>query len=480
MLLDDVEIAIQPNLYFGISHMLDEIIKSRLPIFVDALCIDQQNHTERAIQVQLMRSIYENAAQVWAWLGLPKSDREAELACQAIMSFDDTKIDMKDEDRNRWLALLTLLEEEYWQRTWIYLEITGPAITRAWYGRHTFEFDRILHLGRLTLFLSDYDSLQRSLMSALFVGSPVAQLHMIQQSRRAPEVYTIMYWLDTMRYTRCSDLRDKFFAPKLLVQDNTWNWLKPDYKKSIRQVYVECAKYLVHESDLELLGMQGYQGSKMSTLTPSWVPDWSLAAASIASLHALGFHAAGLGAQPKPTVTAEMLVTYGKRVDVVTFRGEDNRESSARYLQAYAPLKANKPYLATGESARAAFLRTIAMDCTYSTDEGGSLRRWGTVDWSIYDADDNEPEQRKFTRVMFDAFCKGRVYGTTDAGYMGMFPAACRVDDLIVVLATGEVPYVLRPIEGDRFTFVGECYVHGIMDGEAMGDGQDLEKFVLV
>jgi len=29
------------------------------------------------------------------------------------------------------------------------------------------------------------------------------------------------------------------------------------------------------------------------------------------------------------------------------------------------------------------------------------------------------------------------------------------------------VLYVLRP-EGDHYLFAGECYIHGLMDGEAM------------
>jgi hypothetical protein len=42
-------------------------------------------------------------------------------------------------------------------------------------------------------------------------------------------------------------------------------------------------------------------------------------------------------------------------------------------------------------------------------------------------------------------------------------------NDLICVLYGGDVPYVLRP-NGDRFYFVGDCYVHGLMDGEGVND----------
>ncbi|XTI89273.1 HET-domain-containing protein [Cenococcum geophilum] len=57
----------------------------------------------------------------------------------------------------------------------------------------------------------------------------------------------------------------------------------------------------------------------------------------------------------------------------------------------------------------------------------------------------------------------------TESGYMGRGPHALRVDDVIVVLLGGEVPFVLRPI-GNGYILIGECYVHGIMGGELISE----------
>jgi hypothetical protein len=40
--------------------------------------------------------------------------------------------------------------------------------------------------------------------------------------------------------------------------------------------------------------------------------------------------------------------------------------------------------------------------------------------------------------------------------------------DVEVVPLGGEVPLVLRPRDDGGYYFVAECYVHGIMDGEAL------------
>ncbi len=54
---------------------------------------------------------------------------------------------------------------------------------------------------------------------------------------------------------------------------------------------------------------------------------------------------------------------------------------------------------------------------------------------------------------------------TTD-GFLASVPYTTEVHDVIVILAGGRTPFVLRP-NGGYYRLVGPCYVHGIMNGEA-------------
>jgi hypothetical protein len=51
--------------------------------------------------------------------------------------------------------------------------------------------------------------------------------------------------------------------------------------------------------------------------------------------------------------------------------------------------------------------------------------------------------------------------------------------DIICVPFGGKVPFSLKPL-GDQYLLVGECYVHGLMDGEAMDmmNRQELDEKV--
>ncbi|KAG4287373.1 hypothetical protein FPRO06_05025 [Fusarium proliferatum] len=57
----------------------------------------------------------------------------------------------------------------------------------------------------------------------------------------------------------------------------------------------------------------------------------------------------------------------------------------------------------------------------------------------------------------------------TGSGYLCMLPWPARVGDRIALLRGGRTPYVLRKA-GEKWKIIGDCYVHGIMSGEAWSD----------
>ena len=54
---------------------------------------------------------------------------------------------------------------------------------------------------------------------------------------------------------------------------------------------------------------------------------------------------------------------------------------------------------------------------------------------------------------------------------LGLVPDFARSGDIICVLFGSTIPVIL-PKAGDDFEFIGECYVHGIMYGEAVSWSQ--------
>jgi hypothetical protein len=67
----------------------------------------------------------------------------------------------------------------------------------------------------------------------------------------------------------------------------------------------------------------------------------------------------------------------------------------------------------------------------------------------------------------------GRVFFRTAKGYYGLGPRGVKAGDGIFVTPGGWMPMILRQVEDGlepKARLLGECYVHGIMKGEAMRD----------
>ncbi|KAM0541268.1 hypothetical protein ACHAPJ_013313 [Fusarium lateritium] len=71
---------------------------------------------------------------------------------------------------------------------------------------------------------------------------------------------------------------------------------------------------------------------------------------------------------------------------------------------------------------------------------------------------------------------------STDTGKIGIGNRDIRVGDSICILGGGNMPFILRQVEGHAavYQYIGQAYVHGIMDGEMMDEGQDMEWMSLV
>jgi hypothetical protein len=82
-----------------------------------------------------------------------------------------------------------------------------------------------------------------------------------------------------------------------------------------------------------------------------------------------------------------------------------------------------------------------------------------------------------FTEVYscFDRTCQKRRLMTTKNGYMGWAPdniygtdgEQTKIGDLVAIVFGCSTPLVVRP-KGNYFQVVGEAYVQGMMDGEAI------------
>ena len=286
-------------------------------IWVDQLSIDQDNADERAEQIALMRTIYEKATRVIAWLG-PMAD-ESDLAMDMLLGeewireryFNAAFLvalkrngqDLKMENRDRaFKAIDALIARPYWLRTWIWQECTAQVEkTNVRCGGKAINLSRVFsYLMSLRQFIASEMAYQEkwprtgSMKLIGFLDFILCRKMELRQK--------LLGLLFQLRETKVTDARDKVFA-MLSFADDVGGDLRPDYKKTPQAVYTEVVLWhLTKYQSLDILSYcngqrgqfssqdqfggqvtatvgasdiakKGYRQGPMVNL-PSWVPDW--------------------------------------------------------------------------------------------------------------------------------------------------------------------------------------------------------------
>jgi hypothetical protein len=111
-------------------------------IWIDALCIDQDNIDERNEQVTMMKQIYQQATNVLVWLGPEGEGSDVAMDYLSKNGLDTLKpknngyCQMWSEAQGK--AILALCERKYWRRIWTVREIIHAQSITVCCGRKTF------------------------------------------------------------------------------------------------------------------------------------------------------------------------------------------------------------------------------------------------------------------------------------------------------------------------------------------------------
>jgi hypothetical protein len=173
ILLAGEDFRIPNNLYEALKALRNT--NSELVIWIDAICINQQDLDARSEEIKRMRPIYENAALVKVWLGPATKDSSLamsivrEMSREGMWSAEQVFEVLRASNGARSLrALVELFRREYWQRTWVVQEFylakkatihCGPdSVTQAelkavsgytlqWHGQFSVAFEDDMERG---------------------------------------------------------------------------------------------------------------------------------------------------------------------------------------------------------------------------------------------------------------------------------------------------------------------------------------------
>lgn len=385
-----------------------------------------------------------------------------------------------------------------WQIEWSAL---GEAAT--WFEAHGFALPAIVE------FTGDMkDLLPVSKAAAMW------EMHSTPEKRRP-----LLQMLRELRRRKATLEVDKIYAAYSLAEETADTKLlhpliEPTYDKPFAEVYQNLARFLVIDhGNLAVLSHAGGLEGVKSSACASWVPDWSQKKASPElidgdqddlpynadsneyltigdSLDQKCLSVKGIKV-PSGIIQAynEKLVSYGFRH--TTYKEEHDfirsswnliadwtkkEDNGIESLRMYRSENIPRTFISTLTVGLSDTRRPVLEDPSFLEDAAHWLKREFNGQVPISGISPrrcwlavlcNHSDSGRFHET-FARACLHRRFFVTTENLMGIGPETMRRGDMIVILFGGKVPYVVRQVSQAKYLFIGECYVPGLMTGEAV------------
>jgi heterokaryon incompatibility protein (HET) len=269
-------------------------------IWIDAICIDQNEPTERTRQVNMMANIYGSAEKTIAWLGEEDEDisrgfdlikalgKCCEDCLKKVIPQNQNVVEIREiigqyADVSYWNSIVKVFQRRYFSRAWIIQEVTLPREVLAMSGSHTVDWAFIVKVSRIftvtswTRWICPEGGTENRNSRQSYHAIPTI-LNANKRARDEDNPNIMLYSLLRARRFIASDSRDKVYA--LLGVAEKFVKGKPGFSpiygsQTPAATYTAAAIQILEDSD-NLLLLAYAEGDKFRNIPslPSWVPDW--------------------------------------------------------------------------------------------------------------------------------------------------------------------------------------------------------------
>ncbi|PMD31301.1 hypothetical protein L207DRAFT_519556 [Hyaloscypha variabilis F] len=330
--------------------------------------------------------------------------------------------------------------------------------------------------------------------------------------------------LPLLRSTTCKDPRDKVLALLGIGHDDSRWIVFPNYKWPVVNLYTCIVSYWIRDRKrMDISFLNHVQNSHPEYGLPSWVPDWNKPAIARPLVDLADFSAAGdtvpevfmeevdflndLKPFPyyPPIAIEGFFILKVQDVEADLTKYEHHAEMLNRfedpypttelpYLDAYRrTVYPNIPEdLAPVERAKTAPSFWEYVNNHNCESQPPSLDSLGAEHPTVAKQHHTASElqcQVPDTQVPLDdnsriqshtrAPAPGRAFFIATTGFIGLCPKDTQPGDVIYIFLGGATPFVVRVLDDGDIKFVGECFVLGLMHGEAV-EGRPKQRVVVI
>jgi hypothetical protein len=276
-------------------------------LWIDALCINQDDKQEKSEQVAQMLAIYKKARSVTAWLGSPDSDSPLAFECARRLSALEKDLSEHQEREHKpscvnqltaiHNALLGLFERPWFGRTWIRQEIYGARQLTVQCGLNSISWKDVMRFATLMSIIrplvlkastiSQHQS-ARNQRTQRLLNEAQANAEVPRNGVKQPRnISKVLCDSIDFEYT---DPRDTFYAALGMCNvetsvnsltrsnDDQRKAVQVDYQKTLGEVYTDATFYIISRQnsldDLKALWNDYRRTPLHSKGLSTWAIDW--------------------------------------------------------------------------------------------------------------------------------------------------------------------------------------------------------------
>ncbi|KDQ26685.1 hypothetical protein PLEOSDRAFT_168954 [Pleurotus ostreatus PC15] len=274
-------IRITYNLWVALKAVWSKFPTRRL--WVDAVCINQDDIPERNQQVAMMGDIYSRAECVAVWVGeaTPHSDDFFKIV-EVVKAGDmltpgncpnlvNSRKKTQDSERDFMYHLLDcatdIVRRPWFIRAWTFQEIRLSKKASMHCGSH------IAPIGD---FVDTVTAINRFSTLHDFCSARTVNIPFFAAKTSFMSLYRL---LAQSQYRASSDPRDKIYSLLSMLPHGAYDFIKPDYSLTYEEVFAYACRVCIEvDNEMNVLGGAGLQyhpseGDLCSNL-PSWTVDW--------------------------------------------------------------------------------------------------------------------------------------------------------------------------------------------------------------
>ena len=209
------------NLHLALLHLRSLTLK--LPLWIDAICISQEDAEERNAQVALMCFIFRRAAKVVAWLGTKDYGKQRNpFGCMAIdwkagpaqhfaSSLDDAPR-MRCSAEPSMAIMIRMAESTYWTRLWIVQEVCLPRHLVIVYGASLWSYSG-LRQSKILVAAMAHSLPLNSDPSSKYISGLASMMRLFKtRDNKYTDSLRLESLLEQFGDNKCSDIKDRVYG----------------------------------------------------------------------------------------------------------------------------------------------------------------------------------------------------------------------------------------------------------------------------